>query len=99
MSSNTITNSWEADYSKSEFIKYAESDHFWYERDENKNISYIFIFVKSLDGDVILYDANRRIFIRISIERLFWGSDIDNINNFLLNGKWTLNHPSWYMLI
>ena len=47
-----------------------------------------FVFVKSVDRNVILYDANRNIFINLNEKELFWSKTANDIYQKINNGRW-----------
>lgn len=84
---NVLTGQWRISQSQ-EFINYDNNDY-WYET-KNGQIYSMFKFYRLDNTDLTIYDANRRMFIRISNDKLFVGYNQNGISNLLYNGKWII---------
>ena len=54
-----------------------------------------FNFVKTENDEVFLFDPSRKYYLRITSDKVFLGlGNINDINMFLYNGKWTTAKPN-----
>ena len=75
------------------FINYDNSNSLYEIVDDKIKFTFI-LFAKPLKNNLILYDESRRIFIKISNDKLFWGFTSENINIELFKGEWIVYQKS-----
>jgi hypothetical protein len=83
------------EYANGSFFREKSENCLW-EEFKNNQLFAEFTFVKlnrNLAGreSVVIFANNRNFFIEIFDTQVFWGREINSINNFLTNGVWKNN--------
>ena len=67
---------------------YKSHGDIWFEKQEYTIFASYKFVKKNKNGDIILFDESRNVFVKLTHNTSFWGDTENKIDNFICNGSW-----------